>query len=84
MSTLPSVSRRISSAVVLRWIAGFASFANCLASTEPGVSAAMRSASSTACFMPLVGSVSTSSAPKALRSVRRSLDMEAGIVSTTL
>ena len=29
MSTLPSVSRQISSAVVLRWISGFAGFLNC-------------------------------------------------------
>ena len=29
MSTLPSVSRQISSAVVLRWISGLAGFWNC-------------------------------------------------------
>ena len=29
MSTLPSVSRQISSAVVRRWMSGFAGFSNC-------------------------------------------------------
>ncbi|COW86865.1 Uncharacterised protein [Mycobacterium tuberculosis] len=29
MSTLPSVSRQTSSAVVTRWMAGFAGFSNC-------------------------------------------------------
>jgi hypothetical protein len=29
MSALPSVSRQISSAVVFRWISGFAGFWNC-------------------------------------------------------
>lgn len=70
--------------MVLRWIAGFASLANCFASTAPGVRAAMASASARACVMPLVGSVSTSSAPNALRSMRRSFDIDAGIVRITL
>ena len=36
MSTLPSVSFQISSAVVSRWISGLASLANCRARTSPG------------------------------------------------
>ena len=82
-STRPSVSRQISSAVVRRWTAAFASLSNCRARTAPGVSATMRFAASTASVMPLYGSVSTSSAPYAFSSVRRSFDMDAGIVSTT-
>ena len=38
----------------------------------------------TAPFMPLAGSVRTSSAPKARSSTRRSRDIDAGIVSTSL
>ena len=84
MSTLPSVSRQISSAVVLRWISGFASFSNCLAQIAPGVSATICFAMLTASDMPLVGSVRINSAPKARSSVRRSLDIDAGIVRITL
>lgn len=36
------------------------------------------------CSLPLAGSVSTSSAPNALRRILRSRDMEAGMVSTSL
>ena len=62
-STAPSVSSQISGPVVARWIAGFASFSNWLASTAPGRSAAICSARETAPFMPSDGGVSTSSAP---------------------
>ena len=37
MSTLPSVSRQISSAVVWRWISGLAGFLNCCGMNEFGV-----------------------------------------------
>ncbi len=84
MSTAPSVSRQISSAVVRRWISGLAALANCRASTAPGRSATISLARSTAPFMPLDGSVRMSSAPKARSSARRSLDIDSGIVSTTL
>ncbi len=77
------MSRQISSAVVRRWISAFAGLSNWRASTAPGVSAAMRSAVSTASVMPLYGSVSTSSAPYAFSSVRRSFDIDAGIVRMT-
>ena len=83
MSTSPSVSFQISSAVVLRWISGLASLANWRASTPPR-SATISSALATAPFMPVDGSVRTSSAPKARSSARRSLLIDSGIVSTTL
>ncbi len=83
MSTAPSVSRRISCAVVSRWICGFAAFSNWRIQTAPGVSSTMRLTSSIAPFMPLVGSVRTISAPNALSSTRRSFDIEAGIVRMT-
>lgn len=44
----------------------------------------MASALATAPFMPAAGSVSTSVAPNALNRTRRSMDMDAGIVSTSL
>ena len=44
--------------------------------------AAISLALSTAPFMPLAGSVSTSCAPNARSSTRRSSDMDAGIVSS--
>mmetsp|Transcript_8011 Transcript_8011/g.13893 ORF Transcript_8011/g.13893 Transcript_8011/m.13893 type:complete len:237 (-) Transcript_8011:2-712(-) len=48
------------------------------------VSAAISCAFSTAPFMPFAGSVSTRVAPNALRRTRRSRDMDAGMVSTSL
>mmetsp|Transcript_2410 Transcript_2410/g.6214 ORF Transcript_2410/g.6214 Transcript_2410/m.6214 type:complete len:205 (-) Transcript_2410:1472-2086(-) len=51
---------------------------------ESGVAAAISSALATAPFMPFAGSVKTSSAPKARSSTRRSRDMLAGIVRTSL
>ena len=83
MSTPPSVSAQISSAVVRRWMAGLASLANWRARTAPGRSAATASALFTAPFMPSAPGVRMSSAPKARRSARRSFDMVSGIVSTT-
>ena len=52
MSTSPSVSFQISSAVVLRWISGLAALANWRASTAPSRSATISSALATAPFMP--------------------------------
>merc|ERR1711970_340076 len=51
---------------------------------EEGIFAAISSAFSTAPFIPLAGSVSTSSAPKALSRMRLSMDIDAGMVSTSL
>ncbi len=82
-STPPSVSAQISSAVVRRWISGLASFANCLTWTAP-VSAPISSALATAPFMPSEPGVSTSSAPNARSSARRSFDIVSGIVRITL
>ena len=79
-----SVSRRISSAVVRRWTAGLAGFVNCDAMIEPGRESRIRSASSTAAVTPPLGSVRTSSAPKARIRMRRSTLIEDGMTITTL
>ena len=50
MSTLPSVSSQISSAVVLRWISGLAGFSNCCGIQASGVSLANCSALAMAPF----------------------------------
>ncbi len=84
MSTSPSVSSQISTAVVFRWISGLAAFANWRARTAPGRSFATFSASSTAPFMPAAPGVRMSSAPNARSRARRSFDIVSGIVSTTL
>ena len=49
----------------------------------PGVSRRISSARATAPPMPACAGVSSMRAPRALRSFRRSTDMEAGIVSTS-
>ena len=84
MSTLPSVSVQISSAVVLRWISGLASLANCWAQMEFSVLATISWAFSTAPRMPSEPGVSTISAPKARSMTRRSVDMVSGMVRMTL
>ena len=83
-STWPSVSAQISSPVCATCAAGFAGFVNWEAMIAPGRSEAMRSASATAADTPPLGSVRTSSAPKARTIARRSTDMEAGMTITTL
>ncbi len=83
MSTWPSVSFQISSAVVLRWISGLASLANWRTSTASSA-APSSSALLTAPFMPSLPGVRTSSAPKARSSARRSLLIVSGMVRTTL
>ena len=52
MSTSPSVSFQISSAVVRRWISGLAGFSNCCGMTAPGISPVSSSALAIAPFMP--------------------------------
>ena len=52
ISTLPSVSFQISSAVVLRWISGLAGFSNCCGMIASGMVAASSSALAMAPFMP--------------------------------
>ena len=51
---------------------------------ESGVLAAITWAVSMAAFMPLAGSVTTNSAPKARRRILRSMDMDAGMVRMSL
>ncbi len=80
MSTPPSVSSQISTAVVRRWMAGFAGFTNWPMMIESGVSRWISSALAIAPFMPLAPSVRTRRAPRAARIFRRSTDMVSGIV----
>ena len=84
MSTLPSVSRHISSAVVARWIAGLAGFSNCCGMKYRWSLLASSSALAMAPGMPSAPGVSTISAPKARNNIRRSTLMVSGMVSTQL
>src|SRR5882724_3673319 len=84
MSTLPSVSFQISSAVVLRWIAGLAGLANCWRMRLPGILAASSSAFAMAPFMPFGPSVRMTRAPRILSSLRRSMLIVSGIVRMSL
>ncbi len=79
-STLPSVSRQISSAVVLRWISGFAGLENCWGMKLFGICLFSSSALAMAPFMPLAPSVKTSFAPRIFNSLRRSRLIVSGIV----
>ena len=79
-STSPPVSRQISSAVVSRWIAGFAGLANCCSITAPSISATSSSARASAPGMPFSAGVSSSSDPSRRRMRRRSTDMLSGMV----
>src|ERR1700761_4016781 len=80
-STFPSVSRQTSSAVVARWIAGFAGFSNCCGMKYRESVFAISSARAIAPGMPSGPGVSTSSAPYARSSIRRSTLIVSGIVS---
>ena len=80
MSISPLVSAQISGPVVFSWIAGFAGVLNCWGMKELGMLAASSSALAMAPYMPLAPSVSSSSAPRALRSFRRSILMVSGMV----
>ena len=81
-STWPSVSLMISGPVVASWIFALASLANWRTRTAP--SSARASAFSTAPRMPSALGVSSSVAPNARSSARRSLDMDSGIVRMTV
>ena len=83
-STLPSVSRQISSAVVLRWTSGLAGFSNCCGMNQPGFWSSSSFALAMAPRMPCSLGVSTTLAPNALSSRRRSMDMLSGMVTTIL
>ena len=80
-SILPSVSFQSSAAVVASWIAGFAGFSNCCGWTPFGPYSARSScAFAIAPFMPIGPGVSTTSAPRSFRTLRRSTDIVSGIV----
>ena len=78
-SIVPSVSAQSSSAVVLRWISGFAGLRNCWGMKASGSSPAISLALSMAPCMRFAPSVSTSFAPKARRVTRRSTLKVSGI-----
>ncbi|MNC78731.1 hypothetical protein D3C75_1310170 [compost metagenome] len=66
-------------------MAGLAGLSNCAGMKKrAGSLATISPAFSIAPFMPLAGSVSTSSAPSALSTLRRSMLMDAGMVSINL
>ncbi len=81
-STLPSVSVQISSAVVLRCTSGLAGFWNCCGMNASGIFASSSLAFSIAPFMPFGPSVSTSFAPSARSTTRRSMLIVSGMIST--
>ena len=83
-STRPSVSSQISGPVVALWIAGLAGLTNCPGIKLPSISFASSDALAMAPFMPFAPSVSTSSAPYALRMLRLSTLMVSGMVSMIL
>jgi hypothetical protein len=84
MSTLPSVSFQISSAVVLMWMAGFAGLLNCWGIQEFGVSWTRASALAIAPLIPSEPGVRTSFAPSMAKSVRRSRLIVSGMVRIIL
>src|SRR5262245_37890460 len=81
-STFPSVSFQISSAVVRRCTSGLAGFLNCCGMNAFGILARSSFAFSIAPGMPFERSVSTSFAPNARSTARRSGLIDSGIVST--
>ena len=83
MSTLPAVSRQISSAVVATWAAGLAGFSNCWGMKELGVAACSSWALSMQPCMPSAAGVSTSSAPYWRMRARRSTERLSASTMTT-
>ncbi|MNC58445.1 hypothetical protein D3C75_1081740 [compost metagenome] len=66
-------------------MAGLAGLSNCAGMKKfDGSLATISPAFSIAPFMPLAGSVNTNSAPSALSTLRRSMLMDAGMVSISL
>ncbi len=82
-STSPPVSFQISSAVVRRWISGLAGFENWPGMTEFGIVASNSSALAMAPPMPFSRGVRCSSAPRKASILRRSTDIESGMVRIT-
>ena len=84
ISTFPSVSRHISSAVVRLCTAGLAGFSNCCRMIAPGCSSRSASAFAIAPFIPSAPGVSTIFAPSAFSKLRRSILIVSGIVNVSL
>ena len=82
---MPSVSCQISSAVVLRWISGLAGFSNCCGMKERGSVAANSSVRlAMAPVMPFARRRQDQLGAEGLSSMRRSMLMVSGMVSTSL
>ncbi len=79
---LTLVSFQISGPVVSKWIWGLAGFSNCLGMNQPGC-LAISSARAIAPFIPSAPGVRISSVPKARSMMRRSSDIESGIVKVS-
>ena len=84
ISSLPPVSRQISSAVVRIWTAGLAGFWNCCGMKLSGISFSSSSARAIAPVMPFSRGVSSSRAPRKRSILRRSIDIESGMVQIIL
>ena len=84
MSTAPSVSFQISSAVETWWMAGLAGLSNWAGLTAAGGAVQQLLAMAMAPFMPFSAGVSTSSAPSRASILRRSIDMLSGMVRISL
>ena len=76
-------SRRISCAVVVRWISRFAGFSNCCGIHAFGTARTISCARAMAPLIPFSFGVSSSSAPYAASTFRRSTDMDSGITRIT-
>ena len=70
--------------MVRMWTSTLAGFSNCCGIQPPGVAARISLAFAIEPFMPSARGVSTSWAPYAIMSRRRSTDMLSGITSTIL
>ena len=84
MSSLPAVSRQISSAVVRTCTSGFAGFWNCCGMKLSGTSFRSSSARAIEPFMPFSRGVSSRRAPRKRSILRRSIDIELGMVKIIL
>ena len=81
MSTAPSVSVQISSAVVASCAAGLAGLSNWRGIQAPGVCARIASARAIAPAMPCRAGVSCTSAPISRSILRRSMEAPSGMVT---
>ena len=84
MSSLPPVSFQISSAVVRMCTSGLAGFSNCCGMKLSGTSLRSSSARAIAPFTPFSRGVNSRRAPRKRSILRRSIDIESGMVTIIL